>query len=53
MPIFDRSLSYQLDAVIVLLESPQPFLIRLALRWLRRRLEQGIPDARSDNQAAS
>lgn len=43
MPIFDRSLSYQLDAVIVLLESPQPLFIRLFLRYLKRRLERGIP----------
>lgn len=44
MPIFDRSKSYQLDAVIVLLEAsrPYPLLIRLALRWLKRRLEQSI-----------
>jgi hypothetical protein len=41
--MFDRSKSYQLDAVIVLLEAPQPFLIRLALHWLKRRLERDIP----------
>lgn len=43
MPIFDRSLSYQLDAVVYLLESHPPFLIRLALRYFKRRLERGIP----------
>lgn len=42
MPIFDRNTSYQLDAVIILLEAPQPFFIRLVLRFLKRRLEQSI-----------
>lgn len=40
--MFNREHSYQLDAVIILLEAPQPFLIRLALRWLKRRLERSI-----------
>ena len=40
--MFDRNKSLQLDAVIILLEAPQPFFIRLALRWLKRRLEQGM-----------
>lgn len=42
MRLFDKQLSLRLDAVIILLEAPQPFLIRLALRWLKRRLEQSI-----------
>jgi hypothetical protein len=40
--MFNKELSLQLDAVIVLLEAPQPFLIRLVLLWLKRRLEQSI-----------
>jgi hypothetical protein len=40
---FDNQLSRQVDAVVVLLESPQPFFIRLFLRYLKRRLERGIP----------
>lgn len=40
--MFNKQLSAQLDAVIILLEAPQPFLIRLALRYIKRRLEQGI-----------
>lgn len=40
--MFNKHLSNQLDAVIILLEAPQPLLIRLALRWLKRRLEQSI-----------
>jgi hypothetical protein len=40
--MFDKSKSSQLDAVIILLEAPQPILIRLALRYLKRRLEQSI-----------
>lgn len=37
---FNRQTSLMLDAVIILLEAPQPFLIRLALQ---RRLERDIP----------
>lgn len=40
--MFKREVSYQLDAVIFLLESHPPFLIRLALRYLKRRLERDI-----------
>jgi len=43
MSIFDPDLSYQIDAVVILLDSPQPFFIRLFLRYLKRRLERGIP----------
>lgn len=41
--MFDKHLSAQIDAVIILLEAPQPFLIRLVLRYLKRRLERDIP----------
>jgi hypothetical protein len=40
--MFKRETSYQLDAVIYLLDSHPPFLIRLALRFLKRRLERDI-----------
>lgn len=40
--MFNKHISYQLDAVIILLEAPQPFLIRLVLRYLKRRLEQSM-----------
>lgn len=41
--MFNKELSSRLDAVIILLEAPQPFLIRMALCWLKRRLERDIP----------
>jgi hypothetical protein len=41
--MFKREISYQLDAVVYLLDSHPPFLIRLALRYYKRRLERNIP----------
>lgn len=40
--MFNRDISNQLDAVIILLEARPPFLIRLVLRLWKRRLEQAI-----------
>lgn len=49
--MFNKELSYQLDAVIILLEAPHiPFLIRLALRYLKRRLERDIPAWQTRNR---
>jgi hypothetical protein len=41
--MFKREISYQLDAVVYLLDSHPPFLIRLALRYFKRRLERNTP----------
>lgn len=38
-----RNPSYQLDAVIILLESEPPWYVRLALRLYKRLLERNIP----------
>jgi hypothetical protein len=40
--MFKREISYQLDAVVYLLDSHPPLVIRLALRWFKRRLERAI-----------
>jgi hypothetical protein len=41
--MFKRETSYKIDAVVYLLESKPPILIRLALRWWKRVLERDIP----------
>lgn len=41
--MFNRDISLQIDAIIVLLDAGQPFLIRLVLRYWKRHLEQAIP----------
>lgn len=41
--MFNRDLSYQLDAIVYLLERRPPWLVRLALRWYKARLEMQIP----------
>lgn len=41
--MFDRTLSYQIDAIVFLLESRPPWPVRFVLRAWKRVLEQGIP----------
>lgn len=43
MARFNRQVSNQLDAVVFLLDMHLPLLVRLALRYLKRRIERGIP----------
>lgn len=40
--MFKRETSYQLDAVIYLLDNKPPFMIRLALQYLKWRLERAM-----------
>ena len=39
---FDPQASHQLDNVIALLSARPPLLVRLALRWYKRRLGQAV-----------
>jgi hypothetical protein len=41
--MFNPDLSYQLDAVVYLLERRPPLLVRLVLRWYKARLEMQLP----------
>lgn len=38
-----HELTYQIDAIVVLLDTRPPLLWRLVLRLYKRRLEKGIP----------
>lgn len=40
--MFNRDISLQIDAIVILLDAGQPFLIRLVLRYIKRRLERAI-----------
>lgn len=41
--MFDRTLSYQIDAIVFLLETCPPWPVRVMLRAWKRVLERGIP----------
>lgn len=41
--MFKPDVSYQLDAVVYLLERRPPWYVRLVLRWYKARLEMQIP----------
>ena len=41
--MFNRETSYQLDAIVYLLERRPPWLVRVVLRWYKARLETRIP----------
>lgn len=42
-PLFDHTLSGQLDALVILLDHRPPWIFRLALRLYKRLLEAQVP----------